>query len=145
MDERYRKAYAQLYAARTRPDRTEQYEQLLALLRDSRWFEHATGFIAETIELAEQELPEGRLREDAKALIAINFYDLVLVPLRLGNRLSDEELEERIRADIRLLVQAAARDQVESSRDGEISGHRVISSLNRLWESLSITNLRLWE
>lgn len=83
-----------------------------------------------------------RLREDAKALLAVNFQELVLVPLLAAERVPSNEIREAVSHDIQLLV---SRAEASSAPAPEISGHRIIDSLSRNWGRLSLSSFNLWE
>src|SRR5437868_3098499 len=101
MDERYRQIYASIYV-----DRTGEGPRL------GRGFPRGPGYgaqygrdvatgVRDAIEAAEGETGV-RLREDAKALLAVNFQDLVVYPLAVGGVAGNEVLAD-VASDIRLL------------------------------------------
>jgi hypothetical protein len=135
MDERFRPIYGEIYSARTAPDEVRAENLTLR--------EGDATLIRDAIESAEREEPRGRrLREDAKAFLAVNFQDLVIEPLRrAGVAASRVELSSDVRHDVALLVAEAESD----SAGPEISGHGVVDSLSRNWSDLRISRYRLWE
>src|SRR3954466_14258305 len=100
MDERYRTIYGAIYDVRTGTP-SSGLRRLPAPLR--AWArlgpadEQLGTTIRDAIESAEGALPRNRrLREDAKALLAVNFQELVLIPLRLGGRASEQGLRDSL-------------------------------------------------
>jgi hypothetical protein len=82
------------------------------------------------------------LREDAKALLAVNFRDLVLLPLFAGGLVNTGGLQQDVAKDMTMLVSDA---NVDGSKGApEISGHGIIDSLSKNWGSLRISRLNLW-
>jgi hypothetical protein len=151
MDERYRTIYAAIYVGRT--GELGVFAQRLAPDFALSW---PGGFQASAVRTAVRDAIEGaegevgrRVREDAKALLAVNFEDMVLYPLLVGGRQIEEILDDAA-ADIRMLIRSAAehRDQrgvADASDDSTISGHAVIDALSTHWSELRISRYRLWE
>jgi hypothetical protein len=139
MDERYREIYGAIYASRTTPE-AEPFDRPYPPYWPGPppWEE-----IGDAVETAEREgAGQRRLREDGKALLALNFQDLVMLPLRLGGRISDGQLLQDVRDDMRMLV----ADAVEAGdRTDDISAHELVDSLSRNWSRLRIGRYRLWE
>lgn len=141
MDERFRPIYEQIYQGRTAPGLPHALRAITArlTLRD-----RDAAMIRDAIESAEREEPQGRrLREDAKAFLAVNLQDLVIDPLTRAQVASAAELSADVRRDVALLVSAASAN-TELERP-EISGHAVVDSLSRNWSELRISRYRLWE
>lgn len=141
MDDRYREIYASIYSART-----EQYggfEPRLPLYvgvagpQGSIWRE----VVRESINAAERAISIP-LREDGKALLAVNFEELVILPLALGGRIGDPELFSDVREDIGMLVRDAA---VRAGDSGEVSAHKVIDALSDNWPNLRTNRFSLWD
>lgn len=148
MDERYRTIYSAIYGIRTGSAIDTDPELVTGI---SAWArrprdDQLADPVREAIDAAERTLPPARrLREDAKALLAVNFQDLVLVPLRLGGRIDDIELREAITADITTLVRNSDSSGPGAADENEISGHNIIDSLSRNWGNLRVSRFRLWE
>jgi hypothetical protein len=153
MDERYRSIYADIYTGRTAGLRDN------ATLVDPafQWTRYARAALdpvaARTVRAGIEgaESTRRRLREDAKALLAVNFEDLILVPLRLGGQLPEGELADPsagladdIKSDIAMLT-SSARADVSPAGVGEISGHAIIDSLSDNWSQLRVSRFNLWE
>ena len=139
MDDTYRRFYAFLYASRTDDEFASRFPLQPGLDR--------TAFVTpvrEAIGAADLDLgPRYRLREDAIALLAVDFQDLVMLPLLAGGRVEYSELRDDITADIRLLASEAAA--ITPRGQSEVSGHRVIDALSQNWENLRIARHGLWE
>jgi hypothetical protein len=132
MDPSYRDAYGAIYDRRTGQAEPES-------LSFDEWRARAED-VRRAIEDANAAV-DGRLREDAKALLAVNFHDMVLLPLRAGGRLSDGEITDAIASDIRLLAERA----VEIAESAEVSAHQIVDALGRSWSDLRIGQMDLWE
>lgn len=146
MDARFREIYAAIYVGRTgqlgqAPFFPDDLYGGFAGWRWSRGLPYFGEVIRDAIERAERE--HGRVREDAKALLAVNFQDLIVLPLSIGGRAPLDSLAEDIRQDIAMLVGGAA-EVSEQDEDG-ISGHAVLDALSRSWDRLRISRYRLWE
>jgi hypothetical protein len=96
MDDRYAAIYEEMYAGRTGPTLSPTSDAV----SDPRIADIVRGAV-ESAESAEtHQLPARRLRADAKALLAVNFQEMVIIPLRLGGDVPYDELESDVRADI---------------------------------------------
>jgi hypothetical protein len=158
MDERYRQLYEAIYDSAVRGEGP--------FVRFRRYFifppeggperlgepERFGGpLIERAVQNSEEERGDGaRLRQDAKALLAVNFEELVLLPLLVGGLVREDEIADVVQRDIATLVSRAEPERV--SRTGleisgrlEISGHAVIDSLSRNWGDLGLSRINLWE
>jgi hypothetical protein len=144
MDNRYRSIYGAIYLSRTLPPEDAgrlgaaglwQWDYPRRVTPDT----DAMDRLGQAIDGADR--PGRRLREDAKALLAVNFSDLVITPLTVGSQISTGELSEDVDADIAML---AAEAKVEPET-GEVSGHAVIDALSNNWSNLRVGRFRLWE
>ena len=140
MDERYRAIYDAIYGARI----TGEFPpELFTAVEANRPLLDTAGRVGAAIDEAERQLPEGgSFRPDARALLALNFIDLVTVPLLAGGAVPDYEIFDDVRADIAML---ASRARTDGERPGEISGHAIVDSLSQNWSELRISRFRLWE
>jgi hypothetical protein len=142
MDERFRAIYEAIYAQTVQPPepqvRIEGFER----------FGQPPGPVfgpsmQEAIADAERLRVDGaRLREDAKALLAMNFTNLVFLPLAVGGE-DIAVVENDVRRDTAMLVAESEVDR--SRRVPEITGHAVIDALSHNWAALRISRFRLWE
>ena len=140
MDEQFRPIYDDIYAARTAPSRAlRAFDERLTLGQSD------VSLVRDAIETAEHQEPNGRrLREDAKAFLAVNFQDLVVAPIKRAGAAPDHELASDVKHDVFLLVSAASSDPA-TGPGAEISGHAIVDSLSRNWADLRISRFRLWE
>ncbi len=132
MDERYRPIYQDLYAARTEQISSERLQSIYA--------EAVIPFSASVIRYAigrsEREAMRS-LREDAKALLAVNFEDLVVYPLLSSGEVDRSRLNADVTSDIRMLVSAASNEMdVEFADRHEITARNVIDALSKNWANL---------
>lgn len=143
MDEPFREIYAAIYVDRTSVGRRRAFPRQRGY--DPFYDEAIAAGIRDAIERA-QESAGVRLREDAKALLAVNFEDMVFYPLSLRGTAINEALDD-VAADIQLLTHdAAANIGIGEVADVlEISGHGVIDALSRNWSSLRVSRFRLWD
>jgi hypothetical protein len=141
MDERYREIYGAIYEAFTFTGADAAELRLPEVPPDerTRW----ADTIRSAVETA-QDLAGQRLREDAKALLAVNFLNLVVFPLGVADRITGQ-LEADVHKDIVMLVQHAAAEANSATQGVEISGHRIMDSLSRNWDRLRISRWQLWE
>jgi len=86
---------------------------------------------------------ENSLRPDAKYFLMVNFHHLIIRPL-FEQRPSREkfypEIEDDIEADISIIISEAKKE----SEQGEISGHQLMRTIDKLWKNLKTTRLELW-
>lgn len=130
MDKQYQSIFESIFRAATDPGSLDKRSPgFRDELVDAFLWDQTTGGLArDAIELAEHQVPPGSsLREDAKALLAVNLQAMVIVPLRLGGRVSDSELAEAVRSDAAMLVGGASFDETTES---QVSAHRIIDSLS---------------
>jgi hypothetical protein len=143
MDERYRRTYKTLYSLIVEPPPEPVVVE--------EWFgpmEQPPGplygqIVAGAIDDAERRRRDGaRLREDAKALLALNFVNLVLLPLAAGGE-DIGLVQQYVRDDTAMLVAESEVDR--TTRVPEVTGHAVIDALSQNWRGLRISRFRLWE
>src|SRR5262249_50081919 len=101
MDARYRQIYELIYLARTSSEPEPHYLLYLSDRRTSS-ADPVGGPARHELRSAieEAQSPPGRgLREDAKALLAVNFQELVMLPLGAGG-VSQSEVQQSVASDI---------------------------------------------
>jgi hypothetical protein len=142
MDERYRFIYERIYEATVLPTVHLVELRELGMLPDpeSGPSDPDRDVIQDALAAAELIVP---LREDAKALLALNFKHMVTLPLRLGGQIPDGAISEAVRADMRTIVGGAT--QTDLMVPVGVSGHGIIDSLSRNWHKLQISRFNLWE
>ena len=87
------------------------------------------------------------VRPDAKYFLLVNFHQMIVTPIversdRGGfiyNKLDLNDLQEKIRSDIETIVRASHADN-----EGKISGHAVMSAIDKHWKKLAITKMSIW-
>jgi hypothetical protein len=141
MDARYRDIYTAVYVNRTGRFSIEEFPPWEPYMYRASWWLESREAVRNAIESSEQY--HGRLREDAKALLAVNFQDMVFLPLGIGGRVEFNTAVEYIAGDISTIVGAAVEDR--RGENEEISGHAVINALSRSWDRLGISRFELWE
>ena len=103
-----------------------------------------TMVIRESIDTADKE---GTLRPDAKYFLLVNFHHLVVRPL--SERRIDRDIlfgeeffkiKDDLQADIATIVSETKKD----AEQGEISGHQIMRTIDRVWKNLKTTRLELW-
>jgi hypothetical protein len=80
---------------------------------------------------------------DAKALLAVNFQDMVASPLLLHG-VPPGEVGDALTEDIARLARAASTETDELDNAG-VSGRAVIDALSRNWSELRISQYRMWD
>lgn len=88
------------------------------------------------------------LRPDAKYFLLINFYHLIVLPIfhqrELDNdSISVDVLEEYIRADIKTII-VASSEQLSPYNAEQISGHHILSTIDKVWDRLKTTEFEIW-
>lgn len=100
--------------------------------------------IRKSIDTADKE---NTLRPDAKYFLIVNFHHLIVRPLferrpyrefRLEKKYA--EIEDDIQADIAIIVSETKNE----ARQGEISGHQIMRTIDKVWKNLKTTRLELW-
>jgi hypothetical protein len=144
MDDQYRQVYEAIYNDRARyPDNLDR-PAYFDLFADHPLQPRAGRAIDGAVTRAERLRRDGAgLRADAKALLAVNFQEMVFVPLAAVGRVGDDEIEQVVRQDIATLVSAAEPSWARGER--EITGHQIVSSLSRNWANLGLSRFNLWE
>lgn len=141
MDDRYRIFYRQLYDRVLFPGWPPEQLIVPPELRTQAQDEAARGGIRNAIESAARG-SERPLRDDAKALLALNFYNLVFLPLAGGGQVDPAIVELDMRQDISMLVRAASTAETDNE---EVSAHDVIDALSSNWSNLRVGRHRLWQ
>jgi len=147
VDDRFRPIYRSIYDARTTRQGVVGIRAAYGGAADAGVGD--ARLIGQAIEQA--ELQDGArtrvLREDAKALLAVNFEDLVLYPLRRGAPISTREtLDVNVRSDIRMLVERGARRAPRRAGGRpEISAREIIDALSESWSELRVGQHAVWE
>lgn len=133
---------------------SEMYENLYAdyiyeiEYRRRRPYPNDEYYILKTIRKSiDRADKESRLRPDAKYFLIVNFHHLIIRPL-LEQRLNrayqlDENfptLEDDILSDISTIV----NESMKESEQIEISGHHIMSTIDRIWKNLKTTKLEIW-
>jgi ribosomal protein L14 len=151
MDERYRQIYEGIYAAwvgeSARFGETARFTRAEYFNRVSQFGADLGPTVEQAIARSEQQRRRrdgAGLREDAKALLAVNFRDLVVVPLVAGGRVSTDQIRADVGEDVAMLVKEAEPDRSDPNAL-EITGHAIIESLSRNWGKLKIGRYNLWE
>ena len=100
--------------------------------------------IRKSIDTADKE---NTLRPDAKYFLIVNFHHLIVRPLFEQRpyrefRLEKEfpEIEDDIQADIATIISETKKE----AEKGEISGHQIMRTIDRVWKNLKTTRLELW-
>jgi hypothetical protein len=107
------------------------------------YFEEASA-IYSGIEAIAERLPAetGKtLRADARLLLLINAWQMVLQPILEVRERQPGVVVGEVLADIELVVARAA----EAPHIEEISGHRIVDALSDSWDQLRIGAWGLWE
>lgn len=136
MNERYRRAYEELFNAYPR--------RIFTPFGGGRHpvFAEYARFVHEAIEEVDLEgiRSSGRkLRADAKALLLVNMAEMIVRPLVEGGAVQQPQILEGVEHDIKLLVAEAS-----VSPELEVTGHSIIDSLNRNWRRLLTAKWSLW-
>lgn len=146
MDEEYRLYYQRIYetladfpdAADLGARRPRDYAQARRMVRD------VVSEVSDSLDAG--DLPD--LREDAKLLLFLNAWQMIVRPILEVRGVDPEEIVVDLRQDLYLVVGQAA-SEVEADPDGEpldeITGHGVIDALSRLWGELRVTRWQVWE
>jgi len=83
--------------------------------------------------VSDLQLQSERLRPDARLFLLVNYYELLVRPLRLRTSpMDEEEIFSRLRSDATHTLAKAAETT------GEISGHLVMSTVNTEWHELQL-------
>jgi hypothetical protein len=89
------------------------------------------------------------LRPDAKYFLLVNFHQLIIRPLLANDNLFNglsfypiSNLEDIIEADIKTIIKAS-KSGLNRTQD-EISGHRVMTVINEMWQTLNVTKFDIW-
>jgi hypothetical protein len=145
MDARFQSIYRDIYEARTSREVPRGLRSVYARM----------SLGAEDVDAVRTGIERGRsisfdrgltLREDAEALLAINFQDMVMLLLREGGGVGPGELAEAVVSDIATLVERADPGwDARLTERAEISGHTIIEALSRSWNDLYVSRFRLWE
>jgi hypothetical protein len=144
MDERYRQIYDVIYSDWVREPEPETLNLYFEQFGHRPPDMPVGSLIDDAVTLSARQRKDGaQLREDAKALLAVNFLNLVFVPLVAGG-VSGEEVGEDVRRDMSMLVSDADAGQSTVTAP-EITGHAVIDSVSRNWGNLRISRFNLWE
>jgi hypothetical protein len=86
---------------------------------------------------------ENSLRPDAKYFLMVNFHHLIIRPLfeqRPYKEMFYPDIEDDIEDDISTIISETKKE----SEQGEISGHQIMRTIDKLWKNLKTTRLELW-
>jgi hypothetical protein len=89
-----------------------------------------------------------RLRSDARFFLAMNFADMVVLPLLLRRRLTrasvdETSLSELVRNDISKIVRDAARAEGVVNPEG-LSARAILEASARMWSTLAAGAHQIW-
>jgi hypothetical protein len=86
------------------------------------------------------------LRPDAKYFLIVNFHHLIVRPLFEQRPYKDRQIEKEftelegdIQDDIATIV-----SETKKEAEGEISGHQIMRTIDKVWKNLKTTRLELW-
>ena len=136
MKEEFYKAYAELYSEYV-------YEQDFRRRQPYPLYKEEYYIIRKIIISIDNADKENTLRPDAKYFLLVNFHHLIVRPLferRLYREKFYPEIENDIEADILTIVSETKQE----SEQGEISGHKIMDTINKRWKNLRTTRLELW-
>jgi len=141
-----------------RPEYYDIYNNLFTHYVDEQEFRPTGHYhdmeyqIIMTIKKSIDEVSSGNnLRPDAKYFLLVNFHHLIVAPIeekiyRARNTNYEEtkrefaELEKNIQSDIETIVFETRRE----SNQKEISGHQVMRTIDRVWQTLKTTLHNIW-
>lgn len=85
------------------------------------------------------------LRSDAKYFLMIIFYQMIAIPLQHPDlrELRPELLEKYISDDIRALL-SNGYNLKQTAEVKEVTAHTLLAAMDTNWESLNISNVKLW-
>ncbi|MEO0075615.1 MAG: hypothetical protein ABIK31_05860 [candidate division WOR-3 bacterium] len=136
MREEFYKAYQDLYSEYV-------YEQNFRRRRPYLLYEDEYYIIRQIRISIDKADKENTLRPDAKYFLLVNFHHLIVRPLFEQRPYREKfypEIEQDIDADISTIVS----ETKQNSEQGEISGHKIMDTINKLWKNLRTTRLELW-
>jgi len=138
MDEEYERIYDELYVGWSEEAYVPEFAG--APERASTGSD-LSNRVSSVVGEADRRLMQKRkhgLRSDAKALLLLNFTNMVAVPLALhGDDLW--YLDEGLHHDVDLIVQTANPD-----KEGRISAHAILDALTENWSNLKLGDISLW-
>lgn len=144
MNDEYREIYSRLYdSAQLDPREGRPFDPYFQ--RRLSNFPFNAEVMRRMIDDAERETFDPRMkrvRPDAKLFLLTNLFQMVALPAWLAGRVQDPSLPSFLFVDtVTLLKQSAA----ETSGDGEISSHAVLKAVDKNWQKLNLSRLKLWE
>lgn len=149
MRDEYRRVYDDLYKSYRGPWLSLYIDFPHNLFPDRQY----PAFIAESIDASIQQLDlADRVRPDAKYLLLINFYQMIVLPILFARRLDKaseynaESLRPDIQSDIQTILKSASVREIQRNGDvvKEISGGRILSEIAALWDELRVARVEVW-
>ena len=139
MDNKYYRIYEELYA---------DYLYDWDYRRRRLPYYNEYDFIKTIRRSIDQADKENILRPDAKYFLIVNFHHLIVRPLIEGRPLrrdfpGDKELlslEDSIQTDIETII----TESQYLDNHGEVSGHQIMRTIDKLWRELKTTKLEIW-
>lgn len=136
MKEEFYKAYQDLYSEYL-------YEQNFRRRRTYSLYQDEY-YIIKQIRISIDKADKGDiLRPDAKYFLLVNFHLLIVRPL-FEQRPNREKLYQEIIQDIESDISTIISETIQNFEQGEISGHKIMDTINNLWRNLKTTRLELW-
>jgi len=136
MKEEFYKAYEELYSEYV-------YEQDFIRRRPYPLYEEEYYIIKKIRISIDNADKENTLRPDAKYFLLVNFHHLIVRPL-FERRPYREKFYPEIENDIEKDILTIVSETKQNSEQGEISGHKIMDTINKLWKNLRTTRLELW-
>lgn len=137
MRKKFHEIYEVLYSEYIYENSYRGYERI-------RPYPHPEHYMIKRIRVSiDKADKKNSLRPDAKYFLLVNFHHLIVRPLfeQLPYRENFyHEIEYYIDSDIATIVSETKK---EAEQD-EISGHQIMRTIDRLWESLKTTRLEIW-
>lgn len=85
------------------------------------------------------------IRPDAKFFLLLNFHQMIIKPILIRKKENTkedvQEIESYIKEDLNKIILSAA---ILSEEEEDISSHKIMTSIDNLWNTLNSTKLELW-
>lgn len=137
MKKEFYKAYEDLYSKYV-------YEQKFRRIRRYPFYENEYYFIRQIRISIDKADEENTLRPDAKYFLLVNFHHLIVRPLFEQKPYMEKFYYKKIEQDIDEDISTIVSKTKLISEQGEISGHKIMDTINKLWKDLKTTRLELW-
>lgn len=150
MQKEYYEIYGDIYDGYRLGNAGMRFAQELFFEYGPMRYWHSIRWTTEAIEKSISRLGLiDRMRPDAKHFLLVNLHQLVVLPIMHPSApgIPSEKLRSMLEQDSELILKMASEpipNDYEEKESYEISGGKIVRTVAKLWNDLSLSKLEIW-